>query len=114
MTRTIRTNRERRKARIRSTVKGTAARPRLSVFKSNRQLTVQAIDDAQGVTLAFATTAAIKKGTPAEKAKEIGAQIAGLLKSKGVDAVVFDRNGYIYTGRVKELADSAREAGLTF
>ncbi|CAN5130289.1 50S ribosomal protein L18 [soil metagenome] len=91
--------------KIRSTVAGTSARPRLAVFKSNTALYAQLIDDENGTTLASA------KGTDPKK---VGAEIAkaGLVKKIGM--VVFDRGGYVYTGKVKALADSAREAGLTF
>lgn len=91
--------------KIRSTVAGTSARPRLAVFKSNTALYVQLIDDENGTTLASA------KGTDPKK---VGAEIAKAGMSKKIDMVVFDRGGYVYTGKVKALADSAREAGLKF
>lgn len=94
--------RTRRHKRIRATVSGTAEKPRLSVFKSNTLIYAQLIDDTQGKTLAAA------KG---KDAKLVGAEIA---KAAPVKTVVFDRGGYIYTGKIKVLADSAREAGLKF
>lgn len=106
--------RQRRQARIRAKVSGTAERPRFSVFKSNKALSAQLIDDDKGVTLVSGTTAVIQKGTPTEKAVELGAQIAKDAKAKKIETVVFDRGGYIFAGQIKALADSAREAGLTF
>lgn len=98
-------NRSRRQARIRAKVSGTSERPRLSVFKSNTAIYAQIIDDAKGVTLAAA------KGKDASK---VGAEVAKGGMAKKVEAVVFDRGGYIYTGKVKTLAESARKAGLKF
>jgi large subunit ribosomal protein L18 len=112
--------RARRKASIRKKVNGTTERPRLSVFRSSKHIYAQVIDDEAKKTIATASTldealkgelAGLKK---AEKAKKIGAAIAERLKAKGIDKVVFDRNGYIYHGRVLALADAAREAGLKF
>ncbi len=106
--------------RIRGRVSGTADKPRLTVYKSLQRIYVQAIDDAQGVTLATASTlekdlrAKVKSGSNIEAAKIVGQQIAARLKEKVITTVVFDRNGYVYHGRVKALADSAREAGLKF
>lgn len=97
--------RNRNHKKIRSTVAGTSARPRLCVFKSNTALYAQLIDDDQGITLASA------KGNDAVK---VGADIAKAGMAKKIDMVVFDRGGYIYTGKVKALADAAREAGLKF
>ena len=103
------------KAHIRTKVAGTAECPRLSVFRSNSQIYAQVIDDSKGVTLASASSLAIKdKMTKTEKAAQVGKLIAEAAKKAGVEAVVFDRNGYLYHGRVKQLADSAREAGLKF
>lgn len=103
------------KAHIRTRVSGTAQRPRLTVFRSNSQIYAQVIDDTKGVTLASASSLAIKdKMTKTEKAAEVGKLIAAAAKQAGVESVVFDRNGYLYHGRVKQLADSAREAGLKF
>jgi len=112
--------RERRKARIRKRISGTSERPRLSVFRSARHIYAQVIDDSTGVTLAHASTLSKDlKGTLEEDnktaaAKKVGALIAKICKSKKIDKVVFDRNGYLYHGRVKALADAAREAGLKF
>ena len=97
--------RARRHKRIRATISGTAERPRFSVFKSNKGLYAQLIDDVRGVTLAAA------KGKDAAK---VGSEVAKKAATAGVTAVVFDRGGYIYTGKVKALADAAREAGLKF
>jgi large subunit ribosomal protein L18 len=97
--------RTRRHARIRAKVFGTAERPRLCVFKSNTSLEVQLINDDLGTTIAYA------KGKDATK---VGADIAAKGKKAGVETVVFDRGGFIYTGKVKQLAESAREAGLKF
>ena len=111
--------RARRKRRIRKKVSGNAQRPRLSVFRSAKHIYVQAIDDSTGSTLATASTltAAVKEGldgTKTDAAKAVGAALAKSLIEKGVSEVIFDRNGYIYHGRVKALADAAREAGLKF
>jgi large subunit ribosomal protein L18 len=113
--------REKVHRRIRRNVSGTAVRPRLAVFKSNRYISVQAIDDAAGQTLAAASSAdeALKgrfsKGTCSiEAAKAVGAAIAGKIREKGIESAVFDRGGYLYHGRIKALADGAREAGLKF
>ena len=103
------------KATIRTKVNGTAEQPRLSVFRSNCQIYAQVIDDVNGKTLASASSLAIKdKITKTEKAKKVGALIAEAAKKAGVEQVVFDRNGYLYHGRVQALADAAREAGLKF
>jgi large subunit ribosomal protein L18 len=107
--------RERIKASIRTKVFGKAEQPRLTVFRSNSQIYAQVIDDVKGVTLASASSLAIKdKMTKTEKAKQVGTEIANAAKKAGVETVVFDRNGYLYHGRVKSLADAAREAGLKF
>lgn len=103
------------KAHIRTTVSGTAERPRLTVFRSNSQIYAQVIDDQKGVTLASASSLGIKdKITKSEKAAQVGKLVAEAAKKAGVETVVFDRNGYLYHGRVKQLADAAREAGLKF
>ncbi|MBP5477296.1 MAG: 50S ribosomal protein L18 [Paludibacteraceae bacterium] len=103
------------KASIRSNVKGTAERPRLTVFRSNSQIYAQVINDLEGKTLASASSLSIKdKMTKTEKAAQVGKMIAEAAKNAGVEAVVFDRNGYLYHGRVQSLADAAREAGLKF
>ncbi len=108
------------KARIRGRVAGTPERPRLTVDKSLKRIYVQAVDDTRGVTVASASSlekelrGQLKNGANIEAAKAVGARIAARLKEQGITAVVFDRNGYVYHGRVKALADSAREAGLQF
>lgn len=112
---TKRIGRERRHARIRAKVKGTGERPRFAVYKSNRYLHAQLIDDASGKTLASASTKSLTKaGTKSEAAKKLGEEIAKKAKSAGVSSVVFDRGGFRYTGRVEALAKAAREAGLKF
>jgi large subunit ribosomal protein L18 len=116
----IQTRRDKTKARIRGRVSGTPERPRLTIYKSLKRIYVQAVDDTQGITLAAASSlekdlrSSLKNGANIEAAKAVGASIAARLKEKGITAVVFDRNGYVYHGRVKALADSAREAGLQF
>jgi ribosomal protein L18, bacterial type len=103
------------KASIRTKVFGTAERPRLTVFRSNSQIYAQVIDDTKGATLASASSLAIKdKMTKTEKAAIVGKAIAENAIKVGVTEVVFDRNGYLYHGRVQQLADAAREAGLKF
>lgn len=106
------------KMRIRKVVSGTPERPRLSVFRSNKQISVQLINDMEGKTLAAASSGEKgiieKKGTKTEKAKLVGQLIAERAKEQGIDSVVFDRGGYLYHGRVKALADAAREGGLKF
>lgn len=103
------------KASIRTKVSGTAERPRLTVFRSNSQIYAQVVDDTKGVTLASASSLGIKdKMTKSEKAALVGKAIAEAAKKAGVNEVVFDRNGYLYHGRVQSLADAAREAGLQF
>ena len=103
------------KASIRTKISGTAERPRLTVFRSNSQIYAQVIDDTKGVTLASASSLGIKdKMTKSEKAALVGKAIAEAAKKAGVNEVVFDRNGYLYHGRVQSLADAAREAGLQF
>jgi large subunit ribosomal protein L18 len=109
-------NRAHRKARIRSVVSGTAERPRLRVSVSNLHVTAQLIDDTAGKTVAYVTTVGQKslKGTMTEKAAWAGAEIAASAKTKKIKAVVFDRGGKLYHGRVAALADAARKAGLEF
>lgn len=98
---------------IRNRVTGTAERPRLSIFRSNKQIYAQLIDDVNGKTLASAGSAADKQDGPkVDQAKKVGQAIAERAKAAGVETVVFDRGGYLYHGRVKALADAAREAGL--
>lgn len=106
------------KKRIRRKISGTAARPRMSVFRSNKQIYVQLIDDETGRTLAAASSREngieTEKITKIEQAAKVGALIAERAKAAGIEAVVFDRNGYLYHGRVKSLADAARNGGLKF
>jgi large subunit ribosomal protein L18 len=109
-----REKRERRHAKIRTQIKGVASKPRLAVFRSNKFIYAQLIDDETQVTLASASDILETKGTKTERAQEIGKKIAKEASSKGLDSVVFDRGGFKYTGRIKALADSAREAGLKF
>ncbi len=104
----------RRHARIRAKVSGTAARPRLAVFKSNRFVYAQLINDDAGATIAASDSRLSKAKTARERAKEVGAAIAATAKEKGVTAVVFDRGGFAYQGVISALADGAREAGLAF
>ncbi len=107
--------RTRRHNRVRSRVTGTALRPRLAVYKSNRYIHAQLIDDAAGKTLLAGSTQTLKKGTTKiEGAKSLGADLAKKAKAAGIEEVVFDRGGFRYTGRVAELATAARENGLKF
>lgn len=103
----------RRHRRIRAKVSGTAARPRLSVFRSNRSISAQLIDDEKSVTIASASSRTLK-GSSAEKARTVGKTIADKAKEKNVTSAVFDRGGYLYAGAIKALADGAREGGLAF
>lgn len=102
------------KAKIRAKIRGAGNRPRLSVFRSNRFIYAQIIDDEKGKTLAQASDVKITKGTKTERAKEVGKMIAGACEKIKVSKVVFDRNGFKYTGRIKLVADEARSAGLKF
>jgi large subunit ribosomal protein L18 len=109
--------RARIKARIRGKISGTAERPRLSVFRSNKQIYAQIVDDLSGKTIASASSRAIAEAqgiAKVDQAKLVGTKIAEAAKAAGVETVVFDRNGYLYHGRVKNLADAAREGGLQF
>ncbi len=103
-----------RQRRIRSKIVGTLKKPRFSVFKSNKDLYVQLIDDIKGNTIISFDSRKIKQQTLSEKAKEIGTEIAKLAKEKKIKEVVFDRSGYVYKGVIKILADTAREGGLKF
>ena len=103
--------RDRRHGRIRARVSGTPARPRLVVYRSNKFVSAQVIDDTVGKTLASARGA---KGSLMTQAKAVGVAIAKVASAKGITKVVFDRGGYEYTGRIKALADAAREGGLQF
>jgi len=114
---TTRQLRERRHSRIRGKVAGTAERPRLAVFRSNLGISAQLIDDASGRTLAAAGWQHVKKsfkGSKTEQAAEVGKLLAANAKKANVETCVFDRGGYLYHGRVKALADGAREGGLKF
>jgi large subunit ribosomal protein L18 len=109
--------RRRRHKRVRGKVSGTAERPRLVVFRSNRGIEAQLVDDSSGRTLASASWLSVKKsfkGDKSEQAAEVGKMLAAAAKEAGVGACVFDRAGYLYHGRVKALADGAREGGLEF
>lgn len=110
--------RQRIKFKIRKTVSGTASQPRLSVFRSNAGIYAQLIDDKTGKTIAAVGTndKALKdsKATKSEQAKEVGKMIAEKASTAGISSVVFDRSGYLYHGRIKSLAEGAREAGLKF
>jgi large subunit ribosomal protein L18 len=114
---TTRQARERRHSRLRRTVVGSAERPRLVVFRSNRGVEAQLVDDLEGRTLAAANHRELKKtfkGSKTDQAAEVGKLIAAKAKKAGVETVVFDRGGYLFHGRVKALADAAREGGLRF
>ena len=102
------------KARIRGRVSGTAQRPRMTVFRSNKQIYVQLVDDLAGKTLAATSSKGIAEGNKTEIAAKVGAEIARKALEAGITEVVFDRNGYLFHGRVKSLADAAREGGLKF
>lgn len=105
-----------RKPRIRKKISGTEARPRLVVFRSNQHLYAQLVDDVNGVTLAASSTQVLGEGLKSNKdsATKVGQDIAAKAKEKQIESVVFDRNGYIYHGKIKALADGAREGGLKF
>ena len=114
---TVREARLRRHRRVRAKVHGTAERPRLVVFRSNRGIEAQLVDDDAGRTLASASHLALAKsfkGDKTEQAEAVGKALAAAAKKAGVDTCVFDRGGYLYHGRVKALADGAREGGLEF
>jgi large subunit ribosomal protein L18 len=114
---TSRQLRERRHRRVRGKISGTAKRPRLAVFRSNVGIAAQLIDDQSGRTLAAASWQQLKKsfkGSKSDQAKEVGKLLAANAKQAGLEACVFDRGGYLYHGRVKALAEGAREGGLTF
>ncbi len=114
---TVRDARARRHRRVRAKVSGTAERPRLVVFRSNRGIEAQLVDDASGKTLASASHLGLAKsfkGDKSKQAEEVGKLLAAAAKKAGVEACVFDRGGYLYHGRVKALAEGAREGGLKF
>lgn len=102
------------KYRVRKNVNGTSERPRLSVFRSNKQIYAQVINDLTGTTLASASSLGLEAMPKKEQAAKVGEMIAANAIKAGVECVVFDRNGYLYHGRVKELADAARNGGLKF
>jgi large subunit ribosomal protein L18 len=112
--------RERRKLRIRSKISGDVERPRLTVFRSAKHIYAQVIDDVSGKTLAHVSTlspdlkSTLSEDSKVDAAKKVGALIAKVCVEKKIAKVVFDRNGYMYHGRIKALADAAREAGLKF
>jgi large subunit ribosomal protein L18 len=112
------TRRQKLRYRIRKRIKGTAERPRLAVYRSNSDIYVQLINDVEGVTLAAASSLVKGKkkstGNKTEQAISVGKKIAELALSKGITEISFDRGGYLYHGRVKSLADAAREGGLKF
>ena len=113
----VRQARERRHRRVRRKISGTGERPRLVVFRSNRGIAAQLVDDLEGKTLASANHLGLKKtfkGAKTEQAAEVGRLLAANAKKAGIETVVFDRGGYLYHGRVKALADGAREGGLSF
>jgi large subunit ribosomal protein L18 len=113
---TVREARARRHRRVRGKISGTAERPRLVVFRSNRGIEAQLVDDLEGKTLAAASWLNLKKfkGSKTDQAAEVGKLLAENAKKASVETVVFDRGGYLYHGRVKALADAAREGGLKF
>jgi large subunit ribosomal protein L18 len=110
---TRQTKRQRRHIRVRNTIVGTAERPRLVVFRSLKHITAQLVDDTQGHTL-FTVTSSALEGTKTEKSLAVGKRVAERAKEAGITRVVFDRAGYQYHGRVKAVADGAREGGLEF
>jgi large subunit ribosomal protein L18 len=114
---TVREARQRRHRRIRGKVEGTAERPRLVVSRSNKGIAAQLVDDGSGRTLAAGSWLGLPKsfkGNKTEQATEVGKLVAQKAKAAGIESVVFDRGGYLYHGRVKALADGAREGGLQF
>lgn len=112
--RTILPGRIRRHQRVRAKIFGTTLRPRLSIFRSNKYLSAQIIDDEKGETLASVTTKDVKGKTPIERSKEAGKILAAEAQKKGVKKVSFDRGGFLFSGKIKMLADGAREGGLEF
>ena len=113
---TVREARQRRHRRVRGKVEGTAERPRLVVSRSNKGISAQLVDDMEGKTLAAASSLQLKsfKGNKKDQATEVGKLLAQNAKQAEIEVVVFDRGGYLYHGRVKALADAAREGGLKF
>ena len=104
----------RRKARTRAKINGTAERPRLCVFKSHKYIYAAVVDDDKGHTLVAVDSREMKGKTPVDRAKEVGVEVAKKAKAAKITKVVFDRGGYIYTGKIKMVADAAREGGLEF
>ncbi len=102
------------KTRIRGKISGTATRPRMTVFRSNKHIYVQLVDDLEGKTLVASSSKGLDGGTKVEIAVKVGEAIAQKAIAAGIDTVVFDRNGYLFHGRVKSLADAARNGGLKF
>ena len=102
------------KARIRGRISGTPERPRLCVFRSNKQIYAQVIDDIAGTTLCSASSKGITEGNKSEIAAKVGEAVAKKALEAGINTVVFDRNGFLFHGRVKSLADGARKSGLKF
>jgi large subunit ribosomal protein L18 len=113
---TVREARLRRHRRVKGKVRGSAERPRLVVFRSNRGIEAQLVDDQNGTTVASASWAGLASftGSKSEQAAEVGKLLAQKAKEAGIETVVFDRGGYLYHGRVRALADAAREGGLKF
>ncbi len=108
------TNRQRRKAHIRKSLRGSSEKPRLTVYRSANHIYAQIVDDEKGLTLASASDAKESGGTGLERAAKVGEKLAAAAKKNKVTKVVFDRNGYKFHGRVKALADAARDGGLEF
>ncbi|MBL7779497.1 MAG: 50S ribosomal protein L18 [Chitinophagales bacterium] len=109
--------RQKIKSRVRGKIRGTAERPRLSVFRSNKEMYAQLVNDDAGVTLAAASTKEkdfSRNGNKTEQSKAVGVAIAKKAAEKGIDTIVFDRNGFLYHGRIKAVAEGAREGGLKF
>lgn len=104
----------RRRSRIRAKIHGTAERPRLAIFKSHKYIYAQVIDDDKGITLVATDSRKASGKTPVEKAKAVGAEIAKQAKVAKIAKVVFDRGGFLYAGKIKMVADAAREGGLVF
>lgn len=107
-------NRKRRKLSIRRKIEGSGSKPRLSVYRSNKHIYAQVIDDEKKVTIASASDLKAKKGSKTERARQVGIDVAKAAMQKKVKEIVFDRSGYKYHGRVKSLAEGARETGLKF
>ncbi len=104
----------RRKARVRAKIFGTVERPRLAIFKSHKYIYAQIIDDNTGHTLVATDSRAVKGKTPVDRAREVGIDIAKKAKAANISKIVFDRGGYLYAGKIKVVADAAREGGLEF